>query len=129
MAAPTRLYDGFLPGRHAIDGYGNGGFSFGGMSHRGSLLALPDGIHAWAVQTLTAATPETLKALIDQAGILDVLLIGAGALPYPLPRLTAEALKQADLRYELMPTAAAARTYSVLLAENRRVAAALIAVA
>ena len=41
-------YAGFLPGAHAIEGYGAGGFRFGGMSHRGSILALPSGVYAWA---------------------------------------------------------------------------------
>jgi uncharacterized protein len=128
MAGPPRLYDGFLPGRHAIEGYGLGGFSFGGMSHRGSVLALPDGIHAWPISAISEATPENLALLTAQSERLDVVLIGAGALPFPLPPAAANALRGTGLRFELMPTAAAARTYSVLLAEDRRVAAALIAV-
>ena len=40
--APARF-----PGRAPIDAYGNGGFRFAGMSHRGSILCLPSGIHAW----------------------------------------------------------------------------------
>ena len=37
---------GFVPGRAPIDAYGNGGFRFADMSHRGSILALPSGIKA-----------------------------------------------------------------------------------
>jgi uncharacterized protein len=54
MAADDRLGSGGVtlqparyPGRAPIDAYGNGGFRFAGMSHRGSLLALPSGIQAW----------------------------------------------------------------------------------
>ena len=38
-----------------IEAYGKGGFRFAGMSHRGSLLCLPDGIWAWPVATSTAS--------------------------------------------------------------------------
>jgi uncharacterized protein len=38
-----------LPQRATIDSYGKGGFSFGGMSHRGSLLCLPSGVWGWDV--------------------------------------------------------------------------------
>jgi preprotein translocase subunit SecF len=41
------LHEGFVPGRFAIDAYGRGGFRFADMSHRGSILALPSGVHAW----------------------------------------------------------------------------------
>ena len=37
----------FYPGRAPIDAYGNGGFRFAEMSHRGSLLCLPSGIYGW----------------------------------------------------------------------------------
>ena len=34
-------FDGFVPGRHLIDAFGDGGFRFAEMSHRGSILATP----------------------------------------------------------------------------------------
>jgi uncharacterized protein len=43
-----------------IDAYGNGGFRFAGMSHRGSILCLPTGIHAWPVTTIDALTEEDI---------------------------------------------------------------------
>ncbi|HWT30522.1 MAG TPA: hypothetical protein VN240_05780, partial [Propylenella sp.] len=45
------------PGRAAIDAYGNGGFRFADMSHRGSILALPSGIEAWPVTAAAEITP------------------------------------------------------------------------
>ena len=50
MAGPTGtvIRDQHFPGRAPIDAYGNGGFRFAGMSHRGSILCLPSGIHGWA---------------------------------------------------------------------------------
>lgn len=123
-------YDGFLPGRHAIDGYGNFGFSFGGMSHRGSILALPSGIYAWDV-----TGPEQISAVAlaqvfaEPRGAIEHLLVGTGEELQPLGRDLRAALHEAGIRAEPMASGAAARTYSILLGENRRVAAALVAVA
>lgn len=120
----------FLPGLHAIDGYGRGGFRFGGMSHRGSLLLLPSGIRAWAVTEASGITLATLQQLLavppDQLGIC---LIGTGADQIFLPPALARHLRQHGLAFEVMSTGAAARTYNVLLAEGRKVSACLIAVA
>ena len=64
---------GFVPGRHLIDGYGKGGFRFADMSHQGSLLAFPSGIYAWPVTRFDAITSTDftrvlhLYAVIDQA--------------------------------------------------------------
>ena len=41
-----------FPGRAPIEAYGNGGFRFADMSHRGSILALPSGIEAWPVASV-----------------------------------------------------------------------------
>jgi uncharacterized protein len=128
MSGPR--YSGFLPGRHVIEGYGNFGFSFGGMSHRGSILALPSGIYAWDVMG-----PEDLgvgalaQVFAEPKGDIEHLLIGTGVELRPLARDLRAALNAASIRVEPMATGAAARTYSILLGENRRVAAALIAVA
>ena len=127
--------DGFLPGSHAIEGYGQGGFRFAGMSHRGSILALPSGIYAWdvsspddlAVASLQRVVAEA-RAAAGTAQAIEHLLIGTGADMLPIFDLRA-ALRRAGLHAEAMATAAAARTYSILLGEKRRVAAALIAVA
>jgi len=119
---------GFLPGQHPIDGYGAGGFQFADMSHRGSILALPSGIYAWDV-----AAPEDLtlaafaRVLAEPAGAIEHLLIGTGVGMLPLFDLRA-ALRAKGIPAEPMETGAAARTYSILLGEKRRVAAALLAV-
>ena len=125
---------GFLPGAHPIDGYGAGGFRFGEMSHRGSILALPSGIYAWPVSEPTALVIDAFARVLAEvkagrgtASAIEHLIIGTGANMLPLFDLCA-ALRRAGLRVEPMATAAAARTYSILLGEQRRVAAALIAV-
>jgi uncharacterized protein len=126
----TAKYAGFLPGKHPIEGYGAGGFRFGGMSHRGSILALPSGIRAWDAAVFQDITVESLAPVFAEApGLIEYLLIGTGTELVPIARELREKLRVAGIRVEPMATAAAARTYSVLLAEDRRVAAALIAVA
>lgn len=119
---------GFLPGRHAVEGYGAGGFRFGEMSHRGSILALPSGIHAWDAATPDDLTFAAFARVVAEHEAIDHLLIGTGAAMLPLFDLR-DRLRDAGLHAEPMATAAAARTYSILLGEKRRVAAALLAVA
>ncbi len=119
---------GFLPGQHAIDGYSAGGFHFAGMSHQGSLLALPSGIYGWPIVDPGELAIEAFARVVAEAGAIEHLLIGTGATLLPLFDLRA-ALRKAGLKAEPMATPAAARTYSILLGEKRKVAAALLAVA
>lgn len=114
------------PGRAPVDAYGNGGFRFAGMSHRGSLLCLPSGIYGWDPEG--SIDRETLAKVFDEAGQIEVLLVGTGLEMIPLaPDLTA-ALREQGIVSDAMSTGAAVRTFNVLLAEDRAVAAALVAV-
>lgn len=130
MSAPADLpASGFAPGRHAIEGYGAQGFRFAGMAHPGSILALPSGIHAWDVRLLNDIAAANLAPLIAERDAIEILLIGSGArTSLPIGQFM-DLLRGEGFRPELMDTAAAARTYNVLLAEDRRVAAALLAIA
>lgn len=133
MAGPLdprpELGSGFVPGQHPIDSYGRGGFRFAGMSHRGSILSLPSGIRAWPIDDPAAIGQAVLRPILSEAGRIDVLLIGTGAELAVLPDRLKGPFREAGISVDTMATGAAARTYNVLLAENRRVAAALIAVA
>lgn len=127
---PKKLYEGFAPGRHAIEAYGQGGFAFAGMSHRGSILALPTGVHKWAPTTFGEIDAASLAELFALApGAVEILLVGTGDDLRPLPADLRARLREAGIRADPMASPAAARTYNVLLAEDRRVAAALLAVA
>lgn len=128
MAESGRRYEGFVPGRHLIDAYGAGGFRFAEMSHRGSIIALPSGVHAWAVADFSGLTLESLAPVLAEVGSLDVLLLGTGADVRFVPETIRARFRQAGIGLDPMQTGAAARTYNVLAAENRRVGAALIAV-
>lgn len=124
-----RIYEGFVPGRHLIDAYGGGGFRFAEMSHRGSILALPSGILAWAVESVAAFSPEAFAPVFAEADEIDTLLIGTGHDPAAIPEALRARFREARIGVDAMQTGAAARTYNILAAENRRVAAALLAVA
>ena len=117
-----------FPGRAPIDAYGNGGFRFADMSHRGSILCLPSGIYAWAATSPDDLTAELLAPALAEAGELGFLLVGTGERQVFATRVLRQAFEQAGVGLETMATGAAARTYNVLLAEERRVGAALMAV-
>jgi uncharacterized protein len=118
----------FLPGRHQLEAYGNGGFRFGGMSHRGSILALPSGVQAWPVRSVSEIGEAALAPIIAEAEAIEILLLGTGDQPAFIEESVRAPLAAAGIRLDAMQTGAAARTYNVLIAEDRRVAAALIAV-
>lgn len=117
-----------LPTPAPIDAYGNGGFRFAGMSHRGSLLCLPDGIWAWPVSGINDLTEAMLDPVFARAERLDFFLLGAGDVPWPMPETLRTRFRSLGLSVDAMATGAAVRTWNILLAENRRVAAGLIAV-
>ena len=123
-----RVYDGFVPGRHLIDAYGNGGFRFADMSHRGSILALPSGIRAWSPTSGREIAPEALDPVVAEAAGIELLLLGTGSAIEPLPEPVQRRIHDAGIGLDVMQTGAAARTYNILVAENRKVAAALICV-
>lgn len=116
------------PAPAPIEAYGNGGFRFAGMSHRGSLLCLASGIHAWEVACIEDLRPEHLAAVCDARSAVGLLLLGTGPSLVPPTPAVRSALSAAGVWVEVMDTGAACRTYNVLLAEGRPVAAALIAV-
>ena len=115
------------PYQAPIDAYGNGGFRFADMSHRGSILCLPSGIHAWEIGSPDDLTPDSLRRVLDGEPI-NFLLLGTGARQVFPGRPLRDAFAAAGIGLEPMDTGAAARTYNVLLAEKRAVGAALIAV-
>ena len=119
---------GFYPYQAAIDAYGDMGFRFAGMSHRGSLLCLPTGMHEWGVGHADALTLDALAPALECADDLDVLLIGLGAdIGFLSPKIR-DAFRARNVVVEAIGTGGAVRTYNVLLAEDRAVGAALIAV-
>jgi uncharacterized protein len=125
MAEPG---EGYYPYQVQIDAYGGGGFRFAEMSHKGSLLCLPTGMHKWDVTIPADITLESLQPVFEAAADLDVLLIGLGKDIAGLDRSIREALREQKVIVEAIATGGAVRTYNILLGERRAVGAALIAV-
>lgn len=119
---------GLYPGRAAIDAYGKGGFRFADMSHRGSLLILPDRMIAWDVTDPASVTLATLAPVLQALSVPWFLLLGTGRAQVFPPADVRRTFIDARIGLDVMDTGAAARTYNVLLAEGRPVAAALVAV-
>src|SRR5438128_1410037 len=117
-----------LPRQVPIDAYGNGGFRFGGMSHRGSLLCLPSGIWAWPVAAPEAIAGSNLAPLFAEAEAIELFVLGSGADLRPLPEALRWRFRDYGIGVEVMATGPAVRTYNILVGEGRRVAAGLIAV-
>jgi uncharacterized protein len=117
-----------LPRQALIDAHGGGGFRFAGLSHRGSLLCLADGIWAWPVATPAALTLEILSAVLARAQNLDFFIIGTGTEPWAVPTALRQMFRDAHVSLDAMTTGPAARTYNVMLMEGRRVGAGLIAI-
>lgn len=124
----TEAEQGGYPRQVAIDAYGKGGFRFEGISHRGSLLCLPSGMRAWPVSSPGEVTLAALSPLLDEADRMDVLFIGLGTEIVRLDPAIAAAFRERGVIVEAIATGGAVRTYNVLLAEDRAVGAALIAV-
>jgi uncharacterized protein len=117
------------PGTAPIDAYGNGGFRFAGMSHRGSLLFLPSGIYGWEWTDPASLSLHSFEKVLAERERIETLLLGTGTAQVFPPSQLRKAFVEAGIGLEPMSTGAAARTYNILLAEGRLVAAALIAVA
>src|ERR1700761_4605488 len=99
-----------LPYPAEIDAYGKGGFRFAGMSHRGSLLCLPDGIWASAARAPQDITEETLALVFVEGAAIDHFLIGTGRDIWPLPRDLAARFADRAIAVETMTTASAIMT-------------------
>jgi len=117
-----------LPRSAPIEAYGNGGFAFAEMSHRGSLLCLPDAIWAWPVNSPEQIDEVSLQRVFAAANGIDTLIVGTGTAVWLPPSHLREALRAVGVVLDAMQTGPAIHTYNVMIGERRRVAAALIAV-
>jgi uncharacterized protein len=117
-----------LPRLVPIDGYGKGGFRFGGMSHRGSLLCLPSGIWAWDAAGPADITEASLARVFAEAEAIGLFLLGSGRESWIVPDALFDRFRALNINVEVARTGTAVSTYNILLGEGRRVAAGLIAV-
>lgn len=112
-------------GRQIIERYATSGFRVSGVIYRGPVLVFPDLTMAWEVASAPDVTWEALAPVIEHGGV-EILLLGLGRSTSAVPAALRTALRAARIALEAMDTGAACRTYNVLVAEDRRVAAALI---
>ena len=117
-----------LPRQTVINSHGEGGFRFAGMSHRGSLLCLPDGIWAWPVAKVEDLTEDALALVFARVGALDFFILGTGNAQWNVPASLRARFRDAHVSLDAMTTGPAVRTYNSMLMESRRVGAGLIAI-
>jgi uncharacterized protein len=117
-------------GRQIVESYGDGRFRVGGALHACSILVFPDHTIDWPVADIASVTFESLAPVTaaGESGAVNLLLIGCGTRMMRIPTPLRTALRAKGIVVEPMDTGAACRTYNVLAAEGRNVAAALIAV-
>ncbi len=128
IAMPAPSDAPHLPRSAPIEAYGKGGFAFADMSHRGSLLCLPDAIWAWPVTKPEDIDKASLARVFEAANGIDTLIIGTGTGVWLPPPALREALRAVRVVLDTMQTGPAITTYNIMIGERRRVAAALIAV-
>jgi len=118
-------------GVQLIQSYGDGGFRIAQILHRGPILVMPESTVAWPVAPATALFPLVLSDLEPILGAepgFDILLIGTGPTQVFIPPALRQQIRARGPVAEMMDTGAACRTFNLLLAEGRRVAAALLPV-
>ena len=128
MTMPVPSDAPHLPRSAPIEAYGKGGFVFAEMSHRGSLLCLPDAIWAWPIVKPEEIDQVSLARVFAAANVIDTLIIGTGTVVWLPPKALREALRKVGVVLDTMQTGPAIRTYNIMIGERRRVAAGLIAV-
>lgn len=117
-------------GRQVIESYGDGGFRITGDRYRHAVIVQPTATLAWEAPHWEAVTADSLSALFDPVSSEPItLLLGTGPTQFFPSRALKQELRAQGLVVEAMDTGAACRTYNVLMAEGRRVAAALLPVA
>lgn len=113
-------------GLQVVNAYGPGMFRVAGAAYGGSIIVFPDRTLDWPVTAFGDLRVEDFAEVVAADPQVEVLLLGCGERMILPPAGLRAALRQAGISLEPMDTGAACRTYNVLLAENRRVAAALL---
>src|SRR3954447_6666020 len=114
-------------GRQVVQGYRPGGFTISGVRHTGSVLVFPDRVVPWDVEAPGDVSLDRLQAIRATVPLPDILILGLGSTFTAVSAELRAGVRAWGPVLESMATPAACRTYNVLLAEERRVAAALIA--
>lgn len=114
------------PGLNIIQKYGKAGFRIGGADHAGAIIVTADTTTPWGWDSADLA--KSLQNLAGTLNDIEVLIIGTGSRGILMPPTLRQPFRDKKIAVESMDTGAACRTYNVLIAEGRLVAAALVPV-
>jgi uncharacterized protein len=125
LQQPMKLHLTQAAGNQLVTGYGKGWVEVNAARYERSLIVLPNLlIPDWQVSDFESLTEESFKGLLELKP--EVVLLGTGEKHRFLHPRTSRELTAANISLESMDTAAACRTYNILMAEGRHVAAALL---
>ena len=114
-----------MDGPNAISRHSAEGVIVGGIEHRRSVIVPWTGsVMAWPVAAFMQLTEAHFAALAELAP--EVVIFGSGARIRFVPAALLRPLIERRIGIETMDTAAACRTYNVLIAEGRKAVAALL---
>lgn len=125
---PVDMHPVMPTDRQLVQSYGDGRFKVTGAVYQGSIIVFPEHTQLWPAVTVGDVCIESLHAITDAADQVDILLLGCGPQFVAIPKGLRTALKDFGIVLEWMDSGAACRTFNVLVAEERRVAAAVLAV-
>ena len=109
-----------------IRSYGPGHFMIGQREWRSPILVTPTFTTVWDVTRAEDLSLDSLAPLKAAPTPTELLVLGCGPRAILVAPAVRAALKGAGMALEVVDTGSACRTYNVLLAEGRRVAAALV---
>ncbi len=116
------------PNRQLIQTYGNGGFRISGGAYATPVLVFPNETLTWAGAVVADLTPDNFAPVTAAEPAIEILILGCGPRTELVPAGLRDLLRECRIVLEAMDTGGACRTYNVLVAEDRRVAAALLPV-
>lgn len=114
--------------RQVIDGYGPGQFCVSGQWRVGAVIVLPDRTLTWEASDVASLSVGDFSSVLEAEPKVEILLLGTGPTMRMIPKDLRLGLRERGVVVELMDSRAVCRTYNVLLAEGRRVAAAMLPV-
>ena len=119
-----KLHSSAASAVNTFTGYGEGYVIVNGQRHESNVIVLPDRVTPWSATAFESLSEADFEPFLGME--LEILLLGTGARQrFAHPRLT-QALAAKRIGVEAMDAPAACRTFNILVAEQRRVAAALL---
>ncbi len=125
------MIDGIIPndnsGGNILESYGKGRFTISGDIVNSSIIIWPEDFKKWQVKDFSQLAINSFNDFLSLDLGIEILLLGCGIQTKFVAGDIRSHIKQAGMNFEFMTTAAAARSYNVMITDGRRVAAALIA--